>query len=55
VFLKMIFSEDYVKGGETEFTPLLTKIKGLKPDVLGLGSWVPPRFRLWSSRCLSSA
>lgn len=32
-----ILSEDYVKGGETEFTPILTKIKGLKPDVLGLG------------------
>ena len=32
-----ILSEDYVKAGETEFTPLLTKIKGLKPDVLGLG------------------
>ena len=32
-----ILSEDYVKGGETEFTPLLTKVKGLKPDVLGLG------------------
>ncbi len=32
-----ILSEDYVKAGETEFTPLLTKVKGLKPDVLGLG------------------
>lgn len=32
-----ILSEDYVKAGETEFTPLLTKIKGLKPAVLGLG------------------
>ena len=32
-----ILSEDYVKAGETEFTPILTKVKGLKPDVLGLG------------------
>jgi branched-chain amino acid transport system substrate-binding protein len=32
-----ILSEDYVKAGETEFTPLLTKVKGLQPDVLGLG------------------
>ena len=32
-----ILSEDFMKAGETEFTPVLTKVKGLKPDVLGLG------------------
>ena len=40
-----LLSEDYFKSGETDFAPVLTKIKGLKPDVLlvyGLPDSVPP-------------
>jgi branched-chain amino acid transport system substrate-binding protein len=40
-----LLSEDYYKAGETDFAPVLTKIKGLKPDVLlvyGLPDSVPP-------------
>ncbi len=40
-----LLSEDYYKSGETDFAPVLTKIKGLKPDVIlmyGLPDSVPP-------------
>jgi branched-chain amino acid transport system substrate-binding protein len=40
-----LLSEDYYKSGETDFAPVLTKIKGLKPDVVlvyGLPDSVPP-------------
>lgn len=40
-----LLSEDYYKSGETDFASVLTKIKGLKPDVIlmyGLPDSVPP-------------
>jgi branched-chain amino acid transport system substrate-binding protein len=40
-----LLSEDYFKAGESDFAPVLTKIKGLKPDVLlvyTLPDAVPP-------------
>ncbi len=40
-----LLSEDYFKSGETDFAAVLTKIKGLEPDVLlmyGLPDSVPP-------------
>jgi len=40
-----LLSEDYYKSGETDFAPVLTKIKGLKPDIIlmyGLPDSVPP-------------
>jgi branched-chain amino acid transport system substrate-binding protein len=40
-----LLSEDYFKAGESDFAPVLTKIKGLKPDVLlvyALPDAVPP-------------
>ena len=40
-----LLSEDYFKSGETDFAPVLTKIKSLKPDVIlmyGLPDSVPP-------------
>lgn len=32
-----VLSKDFVERGATDFTAVLTKIKGLKPDVIGLG------------------
>ena len=40
-----LLSEDYFKAGESDFAPVLTKIKGLRPDVLlvyALPDAVPP-------------
>ncbi len=40
-----LLSEDYFKAGESDFAPVLTKIKGLKPDVIlfySLPDSVPP-------------
>ena len=40
-----LLSEDYFKSGETDFAPVLTKIRGLKPDTIlmyGLPDSVPP-------------
>jgi branched-chain amino acid transport system substrate-binding protein len=40
-----VLSEDYFKAGESDFAPVLTKIKNLKPDVLlvyALPDAVPP-------------
>lgn len=40
-----VLSEDYFKDAETDFTPVLTKIKSLKPDILliyGLPDVIPP-------------
>lgn len=40
-----VLSEDFYRSGETDFQPVLTKIKGLRPDVLlvyGLPDSVPP-------------
>jgi branched-chain amino acid transport system substrate-binding protein len=40
-----VVSEDYFKDGETDFQPVLTKLRGLKPDVLliyGAPDVIPP-------------